>query len=233
MQITLYHSPHSRSQRIIWLFEELGIDYQLIIVTKSNSQQHLQNIPSSALPLKFPTALITTPEQDLVLTESSAIAEFFSQYFQKLISTSKQIKAQSDYLFWKNYADASFMPNLALKQIFSQIVERTPLPFKWVSCSFKYAFNAGFLNQAIDQQLDRINSHLIDQHWLAGEKFTIADILLWFPLNACISAHSNIQQYPAVLRYVRQIQMRPAFQSALTQGQWNEAIFKNYWQKAW
>ncbi|WP_227591215.1 glutathione binding-like protein [Acinetobacter shaoyimingii] len=133
----------------------------------------------------------------------------------------------------ENYADASFMPNLALKQIFQQIVERTPLPFKWVSLLFKYAFNKGYLDQAIDDQLYRINNHLSHQTWLAGEVFTIADLLLWFPLQACVIAHSNIAQYPVVMRYIEHIQQRPAFQKALAKGQWDDSIFQDYWKKAW
>lgn len=233
MQITLYHSPHSRSQRIIWLFEELNLEYELITVYKSNSSQQLLNIPDAVLPLKFPTVAIRTSNQNITFTESSAIVEFFSQPYAQLVLSSDQLKAQIDYSFWKNYADASFMPNLALKQIFGQIVERTPLPFKWASFLFKYAFNKGYLDQAICQQLDRINNHLTHQIWLAGDVFSIADLLLWFPLQASVSAHSNIEQYPAVLRYITQIQKRPAFQQALIKGQWSDLEFQYYWQKAW
>ncbi|WP_227591214.1 glutathione S-transferase N-terminal domain-containing protein [Acinetobacter shaoyimingii] len=83
MQIKLYHSPNSRSQRIIWLFEELNLDYELITINKSRStnrspsNKERVNTPDAVLPLKFPTILINTSDQNIAITESSAIAEFF------------------------------------------------------------------------------------------------------------------------------------------------------------
>lgn len=231
MQIQLYHFPTSRSQRIIWLFEELEIDYELMICNKNNPQP--QTIPQSALPLKFPTVLIQTDHEKIVLTESSAITEFFADYFSKLVISSSNLTTRQNYIFWKNYADASFMPNLALKQIFAQINQQTPFVFRWVSYAFKYAFNAGFLNQVINDQLNRINTHLEQNDWLAGDAFTIADILLWFPLQACVNAHKEIHQFPSILRYIDQIQQRPAFQKSLNKGLWDDSIFQQYWKQAW
>ena len=137
------------------------------------------------------------------------------------------------FSFWKNFADASFMPNLALKQIFAQIAQRTPLPLRPVSWCFKQGFNLGYLDQAIAAQLDSIEQHLSKHAWLAGGSFSIADILLWFPLQACAAAHPEFMQYPHCRHYLAQIESRPAFQQALLKGQWSDAQFKQYWAKAW
>ena len=66
--------------------------------------------------------------------------------------------------------------------------------------------------------------------WLAGDQFSYADILLWFPLHACTHAYPDFQAYNALERYLRQIKSRPAFQAALLKGQWSADEFQRYWE---
>lgn len=83
-----------------------------------------------------------------------------------------------DDYYWKNFAEASFMPNLALKQIFAQLSLRTPWPVRFILRGIQYAFNQGYLNPLLRQQIQVIHQHLTANTWFAGSQFTIADILL-------------------------------------------------------
>lgn len=220
MSTTLYHLPNSRSQRIIWLFEELNIPYDLKVL------QQDQLTPKAHVD-KCPT--IHLSDENLWLRESSAIAEYFCQQQQKLTITTHE-QNYWDFCYFKNFADASFMPNLALKQVFAQIAQQTPWLFRVVSLLFKKAFNHAYLNPEIKQQLDTIEQHLADHTWLASDVFSYADILMWFPLQACQHAYPHFAKYTAIQAYLARIHTRPAFQVALEKGQWSSKNFQHYWQ---
>lgn len=221
MSIVLYHLPNSRSQRIVWLFEELDVYYELRVIEQNPSEHTSQKID------KFPTVHLL--DENIWLHESSAIAEYFSQHQQKMIIQSHH-PHYWDFCYFKNFADASLMPNLALKQVFAQIVQQTPWLFRLVSLVFKKAFNHVYLNPELNKQLDHIEQHLSQQIWFAGNSFSYADILMWFPLQACKEAYPNFKQYTAIQEYLARIHTRPAFQQALQKGQWSSTTFQHYWQ---
>lgn len=83
MQIQLYHTPNSRSQRIVWLFEELGLDYD-ILVYHTLDDAHIRQLQQAHPLAKFPTVKITKLEHTVFLSETSAIAEWFSTHQQRL-----------------------------------------------------------------------------------------------------------------------------------------------------
>ncbi|MGE8540290.1 MAG: glutathione S-transferase [Acinetobacter sp.] len=222
-KITLHHLPNSRSQRILWLLEELGLNYELQIYDNKNAAD-VKNTK-----LKFPTLCLQQNDIVQTLTESSAIAEYLAQHQQQLVLTPHN-EHYWHYCFYQHYADASFMPNLALKQVFSQIVQQTPWLLRFVSLAFKAAFNRGYLNSEMKQQLNQLNTHLQQRTWLAGAQFSIADILLWFPLHASQYAYPQFSDYPALSQYLMQIKSRPAFQTALQKGRWSAEEFQRYWQ---
>lgn len=223
MELKLHHLINSRSQRILWLLEELRLDYELII--------HPQKVLNAdAPPHKFPILLLQQSGHEQTLTESSAIAAYLCQQKQALILNSSA-HHYWDFCFYTHFSDGSFMPNLALKQVFAQIVCQTPWPVRFVSLAFKATFNKAYLNPEIKTQLTLLNDHLTKNTWLAGDQFSYADILLWFPLHACTYAYPDFQAYNALERYLRQIKSRPAFQAALLKGQWSADEFQRYWER--
>lgn len=231
MQIYLYHLQNSRSQRIVWLCEELHLDYELITFTEHIQEQHNHPHPFK----KFPTIAFRQNKQDnfSILAESTAIMDFLCHFQNKLnVNDYLDVKEIEAFYYWKNFADASFMPNLALKQIFAQIVQQTPLPVRFISKLFKYAFDQNYLNAALQQQMQHIDQHLQQQKWMAGSQFSCADILMWFPLSACQQLSNNFQGLEYINVYLTQIESRPAFQTACLKGQWSTSAFKNYWAKA-
>lgn len=230
--VHLYHLKNSRSQRIVWLLEELQLDYALTLY-----HEHIQPNQVNEHPhifKKFPTLVYQqTGKSPIVLTETTAIVDFLWQlHGQSCIEKCDDPQQLADYYFWKNFADASFIPNLALKQIFSQIVQHTPFPVRFITQILKAGFNRGYLNTALHQQMQHINQQLQQQHWIAGSQFTAADILLWFPLDACTQLHADFQHYKNIQSYLNRLESRPAFQKALNKGQWSAVDFYTYWNKA-
>lgn len=227
MQIRLFHLENSRSQRIVWLLEELGLSYELIINQHSSVDPN-KNSPHSLS--KFPTIEITAQDQTVILAETSAIIDYLSHYYPKFAGTGLTTSQLQHFYYWKNYAEATFIPDLLLKQIFAQIVQRTPFPVRFISKFLKYGFDQGYLNPSLQRQLHMIDDHLKTYQWFAGEQFTVADILMWFPLLACSQNH---QQFKYIQLYLKRIESRPSFQTALVKGQWSASTFQSYWTKAW
>lgn len=217
MKITLFHLPNSRSQRILWLLEELKCDYKLI----------LSNAVPDDQKMKYPTVDILDHGTAFRLTETSAIAEFLSHHFKFLPDHLNNVQDSANFFFWKNYADGSFMPDLALKQVFNQIVIQTPWPLRFICKSIQYGFHKGYLDCSMKMHMDKIEQHLTGRTWVSGE-FGICDILLWFPLLSC---HVSFTQgnYPNIVEYLKRIADRPAFKAALKKGEFSEEIFYKYW----
>lgn len=230
MILNLYHLHNSRSQRIIWLFEELQLQYSLIDSQTANESQ----LPPHVLPIKFPTVMINHGGQDLYMNESSSICELIANHHQTLLPIHNDFESQCQWAFWKNYCDSSFMPNLALKQIFGQILQKTPLPFKPVSWCFKSGFNSAYLNRAISGQLEMLNEHFSSNKFVIGDTFTYVDILMHLPLFACHECIEAFEiKYPFIDKYLQELQSRPAYISACDVGSWSNDEFKRYWSSAW
>ncbi len=227
MQIRLFHLENSRSQRIIWFLEELNLAYELVINQHSDTDQN-KNSPH---PLsKFPAIEIIDQGQSCVLAETAAIIEYLSYFNPKLGPSGLNEQQLQHFYYWKNYCEATLIPDLLLKQIFKQIVQRTPFPVRFISKFLKYGFDQGYLNASLQRQMCMVDEHLKDHVWFAGDQLTLVDILMWFPLLAC---SQNLKQFEHIQRYLQQIENRPAFKTALIKGQWSASTFQTYWTTAW
>ena len=121
------------------------------------------------------------------------------------------------------------MPNLALKQVFQHIKQQTPLLVRFVSLAFQSSFNRAYLNPELDRQLKEIDIHLSTHAYFAGDVFSYADILMWFPIYAASYATPQFAQYQSIQHYFTQKQSRPAFNAAMARGQWSASYFEHYW----
>ena len=146
----LHHLQNSRSQRILWLLEELELYYEIKLHDATQARQ---------TNLKFPTLDISHDTQTIRLTESSAIVEYLCQLHQKLIIPHDHTQYWN-FCFYSHYSDASLMPNLALKQVFQHIKQQTPLLVRFVSLAFQSAFYRAYLNPELHRQLKEIDTHL-------------------------------------------------------------------------
>ena len=235
MHIRLFHKTNSRSQRILWLLEELKLDYELVFCDNDPSDQSLDQIKHPHRLAKFPTVQIyeNNGSDVITLAETATIADYLSYLFNELGITQLSQQEIQYFYYWKNFAEATLMTDLALKQVFAAIVTRTPWPVRFVSQLLKLGFNRGYLNHTLHQHLQMMDQHLKDHSYVAGQQFTIADLLLWFPLLACMQSNPAFESLAHIQRYLLQIQSRPTFQRALEKGQWSASTFQSYWSKAW
>jgi glutathione S-transferase len=215
--ITVHHLNNSRSQRILWLLEELGVDYTIV---------HHQRDPKTMLApasLKAVHPLGKSPvivDGRNTLAESGAIIEYLADTYGKELGlapepgTSERLR----YSYWLHYAEGSAMPPLLMSLIFSKI-KTAPMPFfiRPIAKAIADKAMSGYVGPQVKLHLDYMNAELGSRPWFAGRKFSAADIQMSFPIEAA-SGRADMDQYPHLAAFLKKIHARGAYQRALEKG---------------
>ncbi|MES1979477.1 MAG: glutathione S-transferase [Pseudomonadota bacterium] len=215
--IVVHHLNNSRSQRVLWLLEELGLDYEIKRYERDPKTMLAPPSLRAVHPLgKSP--VIT--DGDLVLAESGAIIEYLvERYGQGRLSPPPGTPAYLRYRYWLHYAEGSLMSPLLLKLVFDKI-ERSPMPFfvKPIAKAISGKTKAAFISPNITTHLDYLESELGKSTWFAGEEFSAADIQLSFPIEAATARAGLDGSRPKLMDYLKRIHARPAYKKAIERG---------------
>lgn len=215
--IIVHHLNNSRSQRILWLLEELGLPYEI---------KKYQRDPKTMLAppeLRAIHPLGKSPvvtDGDIVVAESGAIIEYMiERQGGKQLVPAPGTPDKRRYTYFLHYAEGSAMPPLLMKLVFDRI-ETAPMPFfvKPVARSIAQKVKGGFIMPQILQHLAFLEAELGKSTWFAGEEFTAADIQLSFVIEAAASRGGLDEKYPKLNAYLQRIHARPAYQRALERG---------------
>ncbi|MGB1464796.1 MAG: glutathione S-transferase [Alcanivorax nanhaiticus] len=211
--ITVHHLENSRSLRIVWMLEELGVEYR-IKHYKRDSKTMLAPAELREIHPLGKSPVIT--DGDNVIAESGAIIEYLANRYglpDWVIPANSPRWQQERY--WLHYAEGSLMPLLVMKLIFSHI-PRSPMPFfvKPVAKGISGKVIGGYINPQLQTQLEVIDKHLSEHSWFTGEQPGCADIMMSFPLQAA-SARADINTLPGIKRFLEQMEARPAYQRAV------------------
>ncbi|RPE04704.1 glutathione S-transferase [Candidatus Pantoea deserta] len=213
--ITVHHLEQSRSQRVLWLLEELEVPYQI-----KRYQREASMLAPEALKKVHPlgkSPVITDENQ--VIAESGAILSYLEGKYdseQRLKPADEQARLQTSY--WLHYAEGSLMPLLLMKLVFGRL-GKAPVP--WLLRPAGAALGKGIQKAWLDKQLvphrQMIEQHLAAQPWFAGRRFGIADIQMSFPLLA-MQSRGGLDDMPATAAWLGTIQQRAAWQRAIEKG---------------
>jgi len=215
--IVVHHLNDSRSQRVVWLLEELGLDYEII---KYRRDAETNLAPPEILkvhPLgKFPVIR----DGELVLAESGAIVEYLLQrYGNGRLAPAHDSPEWVRYRYWMHYAEGSAMPILLLKVVFDQIeAARVPFFLRPLTRGIGGHVKRSLVQPQLDRHLDFLEAELGDSTWFAGEELTGADVMMSFPLQAAVARAGLDGSRPRLLAYVRRIEQRPAFLRSIERG---------------
>ncbi len=215
--ITVHHLNNSRSQRVLWLLEELALPYQ--ITRYQRDAKTLLAPPSLRAVHPLGKSPVVT-DGDQVLAESGAIVEtLVEQYGQGSLAPALGTPERLRYRYWLHYAEGSAMPPLLLKLVFDKI-EHTPMPFfvKPIAKAISGKVKSSFILPQITTHLDFMEAELGKSLWFAGEAFSGADIQMSFPLEAAAARGGLDASRPHLMAYLERIHARPAYQRALAQG---------------
>ena len=215
--ITLHHLNNSRSQRIVWLLEELGLAYDI---------QRYERDPKTMLApasLRAVHPLGKSPvitDGGLTLAESGAIIDYLiERHGAGRLAPEAGTPARLCYSYWLHYAEGSAMPPLLLKLVFDRI-ETAPMPFlvKPIARAIAGKVKASFIEPQIRQHLDYLEASLGESGWFAGDEFSGADIQMSFPLEAAAARGGLNASRPRLMDFLQRVHARPAYQRALQRG---------------
>jgi len=215
--ITVHHLNNSRSQRVLWLLEELGVEYDV----KRYERDPATMLAPAALRAVHPlgkSPVITDGE--LTLAESGAIVEYLAgRYGDGRLVPAAGTANRLRYTYWMHYAEGSAMPPLLLQLVFSRI-ENGPVPLfiRPIARAIARRAKSAFIEPQIRLHLDFLEQELGRAAWFAGGDFTAADIQMSFPVEAAAARGGLDSTRPKLMAYLGRIHARPAYQRALEKG---------------
>ena len=215
--ITVHHLNNSRSQRILWMLEELGLPYEV--------KRYQRDAKTMLAPpeLRAVHPLGKSPvisDGALTLAESGAIVDYLAgKYGGGRLLPAQGTPERLRYAYWLHFAEGSAMPPLLMKLIFDRI-EKGPMPFfaRPIARAIAGKAKSSFVQPNIDRTLDYMEAELGRQEWFAGSAFSAADIQMSFPLEAAASRGGLNEGRPKLWGFLKRIHERPAYRRALEKG---------------
>lgn len=214
--ITVHHLENSRSQRILWLLEELGVDYAV--------RQYKRNPETSLAPAELrklhplgKAPVVTVGDQ--TLAESGAIIEYLlDQYDDGTLRPAAGTPELQTYRYWLHYAEGTLAPLMVLSLIINRI-ETAPVPFflRPVVKGIGKKVRAGYLDATVRNNVEFLNDSLSGRSWFCGDQLTAADIQMSFPLEA-LEARIGTADAPNVAGFLERMRARSAYQRAIEKG---------------
>lgn len=215
--LTIHHLENSRSQRILWLLEELGLDYEIKLYKRDKTTSLAPPELLAIHPLgKSP--VIT--DDGVTVAESSAIVEYLvGKYDDGSLLPEDGSPERLAYTYWLHYAEGSFMPLMIVSLIMNRI-ETAPMPFfaKPIAKGIVAKVKNGYLDPNVQRNLGFMEASLSKSTWFCGETLSAADIQMSFAVEAAEVRSDLASQYPNMQRYLTQMRALPAYQAALEKG---------------
>ena len=214
--ITVHHLEHSRSQRVLWLLEELGLDYEIHLYERDPKTRLAPPELAQVHPLgKSP--VITDDER--TLAESGTILEYLARRYGKgRWAPALSADAYWDFHYWMHYAEGSLMPPLLLKLVFDAVGSQAPFLLRPLTKGISSQVDRAFIGPQIRTHLDFVEAHLASREWFVGQRISAADVQMCFPLEAALARGLVGEQRPAIRDFVNRCHQRPAYQRALEAG---------------
>ena len=216
--LTVHHLNNSRSQRVLWLLEELELPYEIV---------HYQRDPKTMLApasLKAVHPLgkspVVTTDDGVTLAESGAIIEsLIERYGQGRLAPAAGSPEALRYRYWLHFAEGTAMSPLLLKLVFDRI-ETSKMPFfaKPIAKAIASKAKSAFIHPDITGHLNFMEAELGRSEWFAGHEFTGADIQMSFVVEASQARGGLDAKRPKLMAYLERIHARPAYQRALQRG---------------
>jgi len=216
--VIVHHLNNSRSQRILWLLEELEVPYE---VKRYERDATTMLAPPSLLAVHpLGKSPVVTDDDGTTVAESGAIVEYLvGRYGHGRLIPAAGSADRLRYTYWLHYAEGSAMPPLLLKLVFTRM-EQAPVPFfvRPIVKKIVAAAMTSFIEPQLKRHLDYMESEVAKTGWFAGSELTAADIQMSFPLEAAASRAGLDRSRPHLTAFLEKIHARPAYRRALAKG---------------
>ena len=214
--IIVHHLNNSRSQRVLWLLEELGLPYEIRAYQRDPKTMLAPPELRQVHPLgKSPVI----QDGELTLAESGAILEYLAgKHGQgRLVPSAPEERMR--YTYWMHFAEGTAMPPLLMRLVLGRI-RSAPMPFfaRPVARAIADRALGSFVVPNLERNLDFMEGELGKSEWFAGREFSAADIQMSFPLEAARARGGLDEKRPRLMAFLHRIHARPAYARALERG---------------
>ena len=200
--IVVHHLENSRSQRVLWLLEELGLPYEVRRYARDPKTMLAPPELKNVHPLgKSPVI----EDGGRVVAETGAIVEYLVEKAEGRLGPPPNREAVLRYRHFLHYAEGSMMPPL----LALLVVGRLGMLGKPAKAP---------VQAMLDGHLDWLEGEIATRDWFAGDEFTAADIMMSFPLEASRSRGGLDESRPHLIDWLERIHARPAYGEALAKG---------------
>ncbi|OLF77655.1 glutathione S-transferase [Maricaulis sp. W15] len=214
--ITVHHLNNSRSQRILWLLEEIGLEYEIKKYQRDAATMRAPKALRDVHPLgKSPVI----SDGDIVVAESGAIVEYLVDTYAPALKPEPGGAGHREYVYWMHFAEGSLMTPLLVKLLSDQVGKaKAPFFFKPVIRKVAQRMRDSYVDPELSSLFAFIETRLEGRDWIAGDSFSGADIQLTFPLEAAAARGGLDARYPNLQAYVARMHARPAYKAAIERG---------------
>jgi glutathione S-transferase len=214
--IKVHHLNDSRSQRVLWLLEELGLDYEVI----RYERDRVSRLAPPALIAIHPLGKSPVIEDgDVKVAETGAVVEYLLETYGA--GRLRPLAGTEDgrrFTYWLHYAEGSAMPPLLLKLVFSMLPQRAPGLLKPLVKGIAAKALTSFVDPQLRTHVGFWEDELGRSEWFAGDQFTAADIMMSFPVEAGADRAFDPATKPRLKAFLEKIHARPAYRRALERG---------------
>jgi glutathione S-transferase len=215
--IVVHHLNNSRSQRVLWMLEELGVPYEV----KRYQRDAKTMLAPPELRAVHPLGKSPVIEDEgQVLAESGAIIEYLAErYGEGRMAPVAGTPERLRYRYWMHFAEGTAQPPLLLKLLFDRL-DKGPMPFfvRPVARAIAQRAKGSFVQPNIERNLDFMEGELAKSEWFAGSEFSAADVQMSFPLEAAQVRGGLDAKRPRLMAFLERIHARPAYRRAIDKG---------------
>ena len=214
--IVVHHLENSRSHRVLWLLEEIGVPYEVKFYARDPVTMLAPTALRAVHPLGKSPVIV---DGDVTLAESGAIIEYLVE--KNPASAMAPARGTAEwvrYLYWLHFAEGSAMPPLLLKLVLDRIATTPPWPIRPIVAAVVRRARDQVVAPRLADNFDLMETELDRSIWFAGDAFSAADIQMSYPIEASVRRAGLGQGRPKLLAYLERIRERPAYQRAAERG---------------
>ncbi|MBR9826190.1 MAG: glutathione S-transferase [Alphaproteobacteria bacterium] len=214
--LVLHHLNNSRSQRLLWLLEEINADYELRKYLRDPETMRAPDSLRAVHPLGKSPLL---SDGDEVIAESAAIIEYIIDTQAPHLRPEAGTPAYRDYVYWMHFAEGTLMTPLLIKLMGDRIAQaRVPFFVKPVVKGVSNQLEETYSGPENEKNLAFVDAHLDGREWFCGDALTGADFQMSFPLEAASARIPGFSRFKNIASYLDRIHARPAYQRGLEKG---------------
>ena len=213
--LTVHHLENSRSQRILWLLEELGVDYE---IKRYGRDKQTSLAPPELLEIHPLGKAPVVVDDDVTVAESGAIIEYLvNKYDDGSLLPAQGTPERLAYTYWLHYAEGTFMPLMIMSLVMARI-EKSPVLVRPIAKAIAAKVRSSYLTPNVRRNLEFMEETLAQHTWFCGDRMTAADIQMSFALEAAEVRTDLAAGFPHCAGFLDRIRSRPAYKAALDRG---------------